>query len=101
MDILRRFLTQTLRENTEELQRSEMLKRQRHMIQYDNWQAMKTGTEAGLMPSRPFNSNGQRPTGRIRIRTSWFGFAVFEEEREYIDGTRVWARVPGYRILSE
>lgn len=41
MNLLRRFLTQTLRENREELQRSEMLKRQKHMIQLDNWQTMK------------------------------------------------------------
>lgn len=41
MDILLRFLTQSLKQNREELQRSEMLKRQRHMIQYDNWQTMR------------------------------------------------------------
>ena len=41
MDLLRRFLTQTLRENMDELHRSEMLKRQKHMIQFDNWQTMK------------------------------------------------------------
>jgi hypothetical protein len=32
MDILRRFLTLTLRENREELQRSEMLQRQMKII---------------------------------------------------------------------
>jgi len=35
MDILRRFLTQTLRQNREELARSEMLKRQILMIARD------------------------------------------------------------------
>jgi hypothetical protein len=32
MDILLRFLTQTLRENTDELHRSEMLRDQQYMI---------------------------------------------------------------------
>lgn len=35
MDILRRFLTQSLRENMDELHRSEMLKRQLLMIARD------------------------------------------------------------------
>jgi hypothetical protein len=35
MDILRRFLTQTLRENMDELYRSEMLKRQMLMVARD------------------------------------------------------------------
>ncbi len=41
MDILLRFLTQTLRENTEELQRSEMRLKQVYMMQHDNWQTMR------------------------------------------------------------
>jgi hypothetical protein len=40
MDILRRFLTQTLRENQTALQLSEMRKRQIHMMHVDNWQTM-------------------------------------------------------------
>ncbi|EIM30144.1 hypothetical protein [Microvirga lotononidis] len=41
MDIRRRFLTRSFRENLKELRRSEMLKKQKHMIQFDNWQTIK------------------------------------------------------------
>jgi hypothetical protein len=41
MDILRRFLIQTVRENREELQRSEARRNQVYMMQYDNWQTMR------------------------------------------------------------
>jgi hypothetical protein len=41
MDLLRRFLTLTLRENQTELQLSEMRKRQMFMLQHDSLQAMK------------------------------------------------------------
>ncbi|MET3481563.1 hypothetical protein ABIC70_001070 [Methylobacterium sp. 1973] len=53
------------------------------------------------MPAKPFNSGGWRTTGRTRVRTGWFGFAVVEAEREYMDGRKVWARLPGHKILSE
>ena len=41
MDLLRRFLTQTVPENREELQRSEARRNQVYMMQFDNWQTMK------------------------------------------------------------
>lgn len=53
------------------------------------------------MPQKSFNSGGWRTTGRTRIRNNWLGLAVYEEEREYSDGQRLWAKVQGYRILTD
>jgi hypothetical protein len=41
MDILRRFLPLTLRENQTELQLSEARRNQVYMMQFDNWQTMR------------------------------------------------------------
>jgi hypothetical protein len=41
MDILRRFLTQTLRENQTELQLSEAGRNQVYIMQYDTWRTMR------------------------------------------------------------
>jgi hypothetical protein len=43
VDILLRFLTQTLRENQTQLQLSEMRKRQMYMLQHDSQDAMRRG----------------------------------------------------------
>lgn len=43
MDILRRLLTQTLRENQTEFQLPEARRNQVYMMQYENWQTMRRG----------------------------------------------------------
>ncbi len=52
------------------------------------------------MPKRSFSTLGRRPTGRARIRSGWFGFAVFEIEFEYLHGATKWVKAPGYRLLD-
>lgn len=52
-------------------------------------------------PPPDFNAGGWFRTGRIRIRTGWFGFARLEEEREFRDGARSWHTVRGHRIMTE
>jgi hypothetical protein len=51
------------------------------------------------MPKPRFNTGGWRLTGRVRLRTSWFGFAILEEEREHTDGSVTWARASRGRLL--
>ncbi|WP_200879369.1 hypothetical protein [Microvirga sp. BSC39] len=41
MDLLRRFLTLSLRENQVELQLSEARRNQVYIMQFDNWQTMR------------------------------------------------------------
>lgn len=61
------------------------------MIVPDN----KSGRET-TQPPRPEPSftmmTGIRNTGAMRVRASWFGFAVLEEQIEHRDGTRKWRR---------
>lgn len=44
-------------------------------------------------PSGGFTVGGFRPTGRVRLRTVFFGFSVLEELIEYRDGSSEWRRV--------
>jgi hypothetical protein len=62
------------------------------------------GTKQMTPPPPPpdWCADGSHATGRLRVRTSWLGFAVLEEEREFTDGERVWKRLrSGYAILGE
>ncbi|MCW5693818.1 MAG: hypothetical protein KIT48_15770, partial [Pseudolabrys sp.] len=44
-------------------------------------------------PPPPWNADGSHETGRLRVRPSWFGFAVVEELVEYRDGRQRWERI--------
>jgi hypothetical protein len=59
MDILRRFLSLTLREKLTELRLSEARRNQVYMMQYDDWQTMRRDLKLArcLM-----NSNDVRPS---------------------------------------
>ena len=44
-------------------------------------------------PPRDFNVGGFSPTGEVRLRATFFGFAIIEEKIEYRDGRIVWKRL--------
>ena len=54
-------------------------------------------------PGPPFdyNADGWASTGRIRIRTGWFGFAVAEEMYVCVDGSTTWRRLFLSKVIVE
>jgi hypothetical protein len=43
-------------------------------------------------PPKLYDLNGWSATGRLRMRSGWFGFVVLEELYEHRDGTTGWRR---------
>lgn len=44
------------------------------------------------MPTRGFNMGGRRTTGATRLRQTWFGLTVIEEQWEGRDGSVWWEK---------
>jgi hypothetical protein len=59
---------------------------------------METSREP--MPPLDYAADGWANTGKIRIRTGWFGFAVVEELYVRRDGPAYWRRLFLPRIIE-
>lgn len=52
-------------------------------------------------PPLDYSGDGWASTGRIQIRTGWFGFAVVEELYVHRNGTAQWRRLFLPKIINE